>query len=284
MSAAKERRCPMAKMISYEYRNTPIHRLSGFTKLVFFILWCATSAMTFDTRILLAMMIMGTAIFIISGTKWKQVSTVFKAIMFFMVLNLVGIFFFAPFQGCEIYGTRTDIAHLFGNYILTREQLFYEFNVFIKYFTVIPAVFIFLVTTDPSELAASLNGIGVPYTIAYSLEIALRYIPDVQDEFFRIRNAQEARGIEMSSKGKLLDRIKNTSSIIFPLLFSSMERIEVVSNAMELRGFGKKSKRTWYSKRALKLADYLVLAFIIALFGVVIAQTIISGRFYNPFI
>lgn len=275
----------MSKMISYEKKNTVIHKLSGFTKLVFFLLWCFCSALTFDTRILLVMLLLGVIIYAVSGTKWKQVGSVFCAVMFFMVINLTCIFFFAPYQGCDIYGTRHDICHLFGNYFLTKEQLFYEFNVFIKYFTVIPSVFIFLVTTDPSELAASMNMVGIPYTVSYAVEIALRYIPDVQDEFHRIRNAQEARGIEMSSKGKLLDRIKNTSAIIFPLLFSTMERIDVVSNAMELRGFGKHKKRTWYSKRELTAGDFAVLAFIVVFFVASMIITFHDGnRFYNPFI
>ena len=275
----------MSRMISYEKKNTPIHKLSGVTKLVFFLLWCLASALTFDTRILIFMVIAGAVIYAISGTKWKQVSGIFMAIMFFMVINLVCIFFFSPYEGCRIYESRTDMFHMFGNYTMTREQLFYEFNVFIKYFTVIPSVFIFLVTTDPSELAASMNGIGVPYTIAYSIEIALRYIPDIQDEFHKIKNAQEARGIEMSSKGSLVSRIKNTAAIIFPLLFSTMQRIDVVSNAMELRGFGKKPKRTWYSKRSLKAADFVVLGFIVIFFIATMIITFHDGnRFYNPFI
>lgn len=275
----------MSRMISYEKKDTPIHKLSGFTKLVFFLLWCFCSALTFDTRILIVMLLLGAVIYAISGTKLKQVSSVFYAVMFFMVINLICIFFFAPYQGCDIYGTRHDICHLFGNYFLTREQLFYEFNVFIKYFTVIPSVFIFLVTTDPSELASSMNMVGIPYTVSYAVEIALRYIPDIQDEFHRIRNAQEARGIEMSSKGKLVDRIKNTSAIIFPLLFSTMERIDVVSNAMELRGFGKHPKRTWYSKRDLTFADYAVIVFIIVFFVMSMIITFHDGnRFYNPFV
>jgi len=275
----------MSRLISYEKKNTPVHRLSGFTKLVFFIVWCMASAMTFETGILLLMLVLGLAIYKISDVKWKQVSAIFAAVMFFMVINLVFIFFFAPYQGSEIYGTRTDIVHMFGNYTLTREQLFYEFNVFIKYFTVVPAVFIFLTATDPSELASSLNGIGVPYSIAYSLEIALRYIPDVQDEFRRIKNAQEARGIEMSSKGKLIDRIKNVATIIFPLLFSTMERIDVVSNAMELRGFGKKKKRSWYSRKPLVFADYAVIVFIVLFFVVTMVITYADGsRYFNPFV
>ena len=275
----------MSRMISYEKKNTPIHKLSGFTKLVFFILWCLTSALTFDTRILILMIIIGVVIYRIADVKWKQVSGVFWAIMFFMVINLVCIFFFSPYEGCKIYDSRTDILHLFGNYTLTKQQLFYEFNVFIKYFTVIPSVFIFLVTTDPSELASSLNGIGVPYSITYALEITLRYIPDIQDEYHKIKNAQEARGIEMSSKGRLFDRIKNTAAIIFPLLFSTMERIDVVSNAMELRGFGKKKKRTWYSQRPLVAADKAVIVFSVAFFAITMIITYMDGnRFYNPFL
>lgn len=274
----------MAKLISYQEKDTPIHRLSGFTKLVFFILWCLTSALTFDTRILLLMLVLGSLIYAFSKTEWKQVSGVFKAVMFFMVVNLTGIFFFSPYEGCKIYQSRTEIVHLFGNYTLTREQLFYEFNVMIKYFTVIPAVFIFLVTTDPSEFAASLNGVGIPYTVAYSVAISLRYIPDIQDEFHKIKNAQEARGIEMSAKAKLTDRIKRTASIIFPLLFTTMEKIDVVSNAMELRGFGKNKKRTWYSKRKLKRNDYLVIAFSVLFMCASLSMFRFNGsRFYNPF-
>ena len=275
----------MNRLISYEKKDTAIHRLSGFTKLMFFIVWCAVSAMTFDTRVLIAMLIFGVVIYIISKTRWEQVSSIFKAVMFFMTVNLVCIFFFAPYQGTEIYGTRHDLLHLFANYTITSEQLFYEFNVMIKYFTVIPSVFIFLVTTDPSELAASINGVGVPYSISYSVAIALRYIPDIQDEYRRIKNAQEARGLETSQKAPLFERITRTSGIIFPLLFSTMERIDVVSNAMELRGFGKKKNRTWYSKRKLMTSDYVVMAGVLIFAAVAIFITYRDGnRFYNPFI
>ena len=251
---------------------------------MFFLLWCITSALTFDTRVLLVMIAVGIVIVIVSKTEWRQVSTVLKAVLFFMVVNLICIFLFAPLQGCEIYGSRTDILHIAGRYTLTREQLFYEFNVMLKYFTVIPTILIFLVTTDPSELAASLNRAGVPYTLSYSLAIALRYIPDVQDDFHRIRNAQEARGIEMSgTREKLINRIRRTASIIAPLLFSTMDRIDVISNAMELRGFGKHGRRTWYAQRPLKRADIIVLIAAVAFTIIALYVTFADGsRFYYP--
>ena len=46
-----------------------------------------------------------------------------------------------------------------------------------------------------------------------------------------------------------------------------MDRIDVVSNAMELRGYGKHKKRTWYMERALKRNDYLVIGFTVLFYG-----------------
>ena len=274
----------MNRLISYEEKDTWIHRLSGITKLLFFLLWCLASAITFDTRVLLLMMVIGAAAFVSSKTEWQQVGSVLKAILFFMVLNLLFIFVFSPYEGTKIYGTRTELFSLPFGVKMTAEQLFYELNVMLKYFTVVPSVFLFLVTTDPSEFAASLHAVGVPYSVAYAVAITLRYIPDIQDDFKRIRNAQEARGIEMSVKAKVLERIRRMAAILFPLLFSTMEHIEVVSTAMELRGFGKKKTRTWYARRPLLRNDWLVLIFSILFLLGVIALTIHGGsRFYNPF-
>src|SRR5699024_9306859 len=131
----------------------------------------------------------------------------------------------------------------------------YQLNITLKYFVVIPAALLFIVTTHPSEFAASLNKIGIRYKIAYSVSLALRYIPDIQRDFRTIAQSQQARGIDMSKNEKLLKRLKNATSIIIPLILSSLDRIEVISNAMELRGFGKNKRRTWYSAKSFKRID-----------------------------
>lgn len=275
----------MSRVLSYEKKDNCIHRLSGVTKLIFFLLWSFTSMLTYDTRILLVMFICSIIILKISQTQWRQVGTVFKFILLFLTINLIAIFAFSPEQGTLIYGTKHEIVHLFGKYTLTKEQLFYEFNIFLKYMTVVPSVFMFIVSTNPSEFAASLNRIGLSYNVSYAVAISLRYIPDVQDDFHKIKNAQESRGIEMSSKAKLMDRIKSTAAIIFPLVFSSMERIDIVSNAMELRGFGKNKKRTWYMTQPLNKFDIAVIALTVIFCAAALIITFRDGtRFWNPFI
>ena len=274
----------MARLLTYAPKNTWIHRLSGVTKMLFFVLWSIAGMLTYDTRVLAVMLAISLLIFKVSKTEWKQVGTVFKFILFFLFLNLITVFLFSPYQGTEIYGTRTVLFHIAGRYSVTTEQLFYEFNIMLKYFTVVPVVLMFMVTTNPSEFAASMNRLGISYNVGYAIAIALRYVPDVQSDFTKIKHAQEARGIEMSNKASIFKRLKNMANIIFPLIFSSMDRIDVVSNAMELRGFGKKKKRTWYMGKPLERNDYLTLAFVVCFVAAALVITFHDGnRFFNPF-
>ncbi|HJG96496.1 MAG TPA: energy-coupling factor transporter transmembrane protein EcfT [Romboutsia timonensis] len=273
------------EMLSYIKKDSPIHKLTGATKLICFLLWTIAAMITYDTRVLVGLFILGIIAFKISKIEFKDVSFILYFILFFLALNALLIFVFSPYEGVDIYGSRTDLFHLIGPYTVTKEQLFYELNVILKYFATIPMALLFILTTDPSEFAASLNKIGISYKVAYTVSIALRYIPDVQRDYKDISFAQQARGIDLSSKEKLSKRIKNSAAIIMPLIFSSLERIDKISLAMDLRAFGNNKKRTWYNSRKFGKIDYLSIAILIIIVAISIVMVKVNGsRFYNPFI
>ena len=273
------------EMLSYIKKDSPIHKLTGATKLICFLLWTIAAMITYDTRVLIGLFIAGIIVFKISKIKFEDISFILYFILFFLLLNALLIFVFSPYQGVEIYGSRTDLFHLIGPYTVTKEQLFYELNVILKYFATIPMALLFILTTDPSEFAASLNKIGVSYKVAYTVSIALRYIPDVQRDYKDISFAQQARGIDLSSKEKLSKRIKNSAAILMPLIFSSLERIDKISLAMELRAFGNNKKRTWYNSRKFGKIDYIFIVILLIIVAISIAMVKGNGsRFYNPFI
>lgn len=275
----------MINLFHYVDRRSPIHSLTGASKLIGLLLFSISSMTTFQTPFLLAVAVISLLLFLISKIKFSDVSFLIGAVTVFMVMNNVLIFLFSPEHGVTLYSTRNVLFHLFGPYTVTKEQLFYHFNLFLKYLCTIPIVIIFVCTTNPSEFAASLNRIGVSYRISYAVALALRYIPDIQREYRDISLAQQARGIEMSSKVGLVQRLKAASTILIPLILSSMERIEVISNAMELRGFGKKSKRTWFSGRPFSRLDIAAIVFSVALAILSFFLTYRNGtRFYNPFV
>lgn len=272
------------KILGYIENDTIIHKLSGTTKLICFLMLSIIVMTSYDTRFLFFVTVFSIVLFKIAEIPWQAVSFVVKFVVVFAILNLLAIYIFEPEYGVGLYNSRTLIKAGWGRYSLTKEQLFYELNVAIKYFSTIPLALIFIFTTSPSEFASSLNKIGICYKISYSVALALRYIPDIQSSYNDIKLASQARGIEMSKKANLGQRIKASSNIVWPLIFDSLNRIETISQAMELRRFGKENTRTWYSYRPFKKVDILaiIISIIITLVGIHLFF-VNGGRFYNPF-
>ena len=273
----------MQNLFNYISRKSPIHDLTGATKLVCTVLWTFATMITYDTRILIALPVIAFILFGISKIRLKDMSFMIGFTLVFMVLNNLLVFLFSPEHGVDLYGTCHEIMPLWGGKALTLEQLWYHLNLVLKYMSSIPIILLFVCTTQPSEFAASLNRIGVRYSIAYSVSLALRYIPDIQKEFSDISKAQQARGIEMSRKVSLINRLKSASSILVPLIIMSMDRIETISNAMELRGFGKNKKRTWYMARPFTRWDIISMIFCAGLLVLSIVSNVSRGtRFWSP--
>ena len=218
-------------VLNYLPRESVIHKLTGTTKLAFFLLFTFASMITYNTWVLLGLFAVSLAAFKLSKIKFREVRFMMIFMLVFLVLN----------------------------------------NLFIS-------------ATNPSEFAASLNSIGISYKVGYSVAIALRYIPDIQRDYHSISQAQQARGVELGKNEHFFARLKNSVNILLPLILTSLNRIDTISNAMELRGFGKDKKRTWYMKRPFEKRDFVAIGVGVVLLVVSMTVTIRWGRFYNPFV
>ena len=275
-----------AKLFDYIDRDNFIFNLSGLTKLLCFIFMTFAVMFSYDIRYILFVMALSAVIFKASGLGFKQGKIMAVYVVIFLLLNFILTFLFAPVYGTEIYGTRHEIFRFTDFYVITQEQLLYQVTKSIKYASVVPLGMIFLLTTNPSEFAASLNRVGISYKAAYALSLTLRYFPDMIRNYQDIAVAQQSRGLDLSKKEKLGIRVKNTMNICIPLIFSTLDRIELISNAMDLRGFGKHKKRTWYVARPLRKGDWGALCFgALILAGSLCLSFFVNGsRFWNPFV
>lgn len=274
------------KLFSYNYENTVIHNLSGVIKFICFLVLTFAVMYSYDIRVILAMLVFSAVILRISKIKFSQIKVMLIYVLIFILINAIFTFLFEPEHGVTLYGTRHPMAKLWGDVYLTQEQLLYQVTLAFKYLSVVPLGIIFLLTTNPSEFASSVSGVGVPYKASFAISLTLRYFPDILRVYNDISQAQQARGLEMSGKAKMKERVKNSLMIIIPLIFSTLERIEVVTNAMDLRGFGKLKRRTWYTKTRVTRRDYSALAISLVLAAVTAAVSVFvnHSRFYNPFV
>lgn len=273
----------MNNLFGYKQRDTWINHTTGTAKLIGFLALSTMGMISYDTRFLFGLVVLAIVLMRLSQIKYREYALMAKLVIIFAMINLMMVAVLAPQYGVQLYGTR-HVLFGTGYWTITQEQLFYEFNLLLKYLFSLPLAIILLFTTNPSEFAAGLNKIGVPYKIAYSFAITLRYIPDVQSDYRTISLAQQARGYEISKKAPLLARSKGAVQIILPLVFASLNRIETISQAMELRRFGREKKRSWYQEQSFATRDIVMIfgaGAVVIIGAILFAQN--DGRLYNPF-
>lgn len=237
--------------------NTFLHRLTGKTKVRSFVILLVYIIMSFDLRLLLPLLILSIAGLRSLHPKWNTLRFVF---IFVITMNLLNIFLYwvaNPSVGSYWCGEgNTVLARLSGTYFISLETLWYLIVRFIKMITSFMVSVVFILSITPSEMAAGLYSIKVPYKVCTVFSIAFRYIPDIGRDFQDIKNSMQMRGVELDpKKAKLFTRLKHHVLILVPLIISSFERVGDISNAMDLRGYGRLKTRTYYSEHEEMKAD-----------------------------
>jgi energy-coupling factor transport system permease protein len=117
--------------------------------------------------------------------------------------------------------------------------------------------------TDPTLLAHSLTRLRIPFRYSFALVIALRFLPLFDSENQTVRLAQKSRGLqpELGGLRKILRTVQYT---FFPLLVSSLSRVEALSMSMDGRGFGYSNSRTYFRVSEWHWLDTLVMMLSIA--------------------
>ena len=143
-------------------------------------------------------------------------------------------------------------------------------------------------TTKPMDMTYAFEWYMTPlkpihfpvHEIAMTLSIALRFIPTLLDETERIMKAQASRGVDFN-RGGLFKRFGAIISLIIPLFISALERSEELANAMIVRGYDPKAKRTRYRLLRFSWRDLIALLFIGLAFAGIIVLFVIDTK-YNP--
>ncbi|MGG6313408.1 energy-coupling factor transporter transmembrane component T family protein [Paenibacillus macerans] len=268
----------------YVAGNSFFHRMDGAVKLILLLTWTVATFLFMDLRVFMVLLAAGITMLLLARIPAKKMALLFWALTIFTVVNSLFILAITPRFGTTLTGSNTPLIPL-GYDTINAETLFYVLTLSLKYLTLLPITLLFIFTTHPSRFAASLHKLGVPYKLAYAVSIAFRYIPDLTKEFRMILGALQMRGLGISrGDGTLLQRLRNLSHAVVPLLQSSLQHIESVSDAMDLRGFGTKRQRTWYMGTVMTRGDKLITLLCAALLvaAIVLKRQAFAG-FWYPF-
>ena len=262
--------------------DTFLHKLTGKTKVRTFLILLVYIIMSFDLRLILPLFILSIIGLVSVKPNWKVIRYFIIIIGAMNVLNIVLFWLADPAIGSMwCGGTTTVLFRVTERLYLSAETLWYLCVRFIKMMTSFMVSLVFILSITPSELAAGLYSIKVPYKICTIFSLAFRYIPDIGRDFQNIKVSLQTRGVELDPrKTSLGKRLKQNILILVPLITSSFDRVGNISNAMDLRGYGRGKTRTYYSEHEELKADkvFKVLQIILILFCVywIITQNIMA--------
>jgi len=270
-------------LINYSPGTTPLHRLNGATKVMGFITVTVYIIMTFDVRVMLPMFLLCCAGIVSMKPNWKPI--LFMLGFLCVTAGVIGslmIILVRPTSGMTHVGAQTELVRFSGHFFISKELLWYVGAMFFKRLCSLATAILFILSITPSELAAGLNKIGLPYKICTVVSLAFRTIPDIVRDYTDIRNSLMMRGVELDSrKIGLGKKLKQTVLMLVPLIMTSFGKVGNIANAMDLRGFGKLKSRSWYSERPPEKAEWAARV-IIALAGAFCVCYIVFFRILNP--
>ena len=261
--------------------DTFLDKLSGTTKVRLFFALVILLVATWDIRIMLPVLVLGLVGLISIKPNWKLVSGIIGFIVLTNLFNLFLVWVVSPDYGADIVGGSTLLLRFSDRYIITAETMWYFLVRFSKFMATFLVSLTFIQAITPSEMAAGLYSIKVPYKVATIVSIAFRYIPEISRDFSDIKISMQARGMELDEKKTtVFQRLKQNIVILVPLIVVSFDRVGNIANAMDLRGYGRGKTRTYYSEHEETPNDRKMKVFYILLYIIVIA--VIVGRIAFP--
>lgn len=125
-----------------------------------------------------------------------------------------------------------------------------------RFLTIVFSSYIFILSTDPSDLAYALMKCGLPYRYGFMLVTALRLAPVMEEEGQTIYRAQLTRGIRYDQLN-LRRLFLLIQQFLTPLLISALRRADKLVFSMEGRGFGASPERSFRKRPSPTNLDFI---------------------------
>ncbi len=125
--------------------------------------------------------------------------------------------------------------------------------------------YLYFSTTELTTILLSFQWYGMPFRSALIITIAFRYIPHLSNLYRQVRDAHTLRrpGEILEGRAGPLKKIRSFFPTLTSVLIQAVKSIDPLSMALEVKGVGRRNRRTTYG--ALKSGNWLVAEFIVAI-------------------
>ena len=268
----------------YTFRETYVHHLDARNKIFLMILFMVGIFFQFhmwSTSLILSgiYFVILLIIMIISRVSFFSL---FKSLggMWMFIIILMAIYIFIPNSNYYL-----PVAFNVGSLEVQWDAFCQTGYIILRLILMISLTMVLTSTTKPMDMTYAFEWYMTPlkvvrfpaHEIAMTLSIALRFIPTLLDETERIMKAQASRGVDFNHGG-LFKRFGAVIALIIPLFVSALERSEELANAMIVRGYDPRAKRSRYRKLTFSWRDIIAFLFIGGVFAGIIFLFVLDRR------
>ena len=238
-----------------------LYRLDPRTKLWFALLAVALAILTGRLGALAGLLIATQAVLLAGGVRVGRLLRVWRSLAPIILIILILQPLLAPGDGPALLALGP--LRITGTGLLT--GLRYGLRIAAAAFAVLVPV----MTTPLNLLVRAFEKVGLPYTWAMTVGLALRYLGTVGDLYTTISDAQQARGWDLSRQG-LVKRARGAVPALVALIVASLRLSDSLALGLAARGFGLAqtgTRRTHLHDIALRPADWLAMGVMTATFA-----------------
>ena len=274
----------------YTFRETYVHHLDARNKIFLMILFMVGIFFQFhmwSTALLLSGLYF---VILIAVMIFARVNffSLFRSLsgMWMFIIILMAIYIFIPNNNYYL-----PVAFKIGSLEVQWDAFCQTAYIILRLILMIALTMVLTSTTKPMDMTYAFEWYMSPlklikplrflaHEIAMTLSIALRFIPTLLDETERIMKAQASRGVDFNHGG-LFKRFGAVIALIIPLFVSALERSEELANAMIVRGYDPRAKRTRYRLLRFTWRDAIAFVLITGLFAGIIILFVLDTK-ENP--
>jgi energy-coupling factor transporter transmembrane protein EcfT len=227
--------------------DTPVHRLAGRAKLAL-AAGLSVAAFVFADPLWVGSVLAVAFVGLIGLGGWRNFKRIWYIVVALVVVSVLVWPAFAPAGGAVII----DVAFL----RITALELRFALGRSARIASFLLVGLGVVTTTSNEELVAALRSLGLPYAFCFAVGTALRLFPTFIGAAGTVRQAQAARGHDLSA-GHPIKRLRKYVPVLIPVFMTAFRQVGTQSMALEARGFDAGSERTFYNRRSFRTADWL---------------------------
>jgi energy-coupling factor transport system permease protein len=253
----------MQEIMQYIPGTSLFHRLNPLSKLLMVALvaiLAITTRSLLPLGLLVAALLLGAAATHLARPLLRQLPLLVSLMVSLLFLTVLTL------QDGQTIGFLIPVAIpvIGGTFPVTTGAVEFGLLLSLRFFAMLFAFQLLVISTMPHDLVHALQRLRLPADYALIFLIALRFIPSLQLEGQRIREAQLARGYNPGAGVRGV--VRTLAPIVVPLVSNSLGKANVLGLTIDLRGY-RAPRQTSLRDRSLRRRDVTAIAFLLASSG-----------------